>query len=49
MTLHRRPKIQETYNIQILSSLWGRNEQADSILDTVCDSNVVQQFEAIIA
>ena len=31
----RRPEIQGTYNIQILSSLWDRNQQADSIPDTL--------------
>lgn len=47
MTPQRRPKIQGTYSIQILNTLWDRNEQADSIPDTFCDSKVVQQFEAI--
>jgi hypothetical protein len=35
MATQRGPKIQGAYNIQILSSLWDRNEQADSIPDTV--------------
>jgi len=31
----RSPKIQGTYNIQILSSLWDRKKQVDSIPDTL--------------
>jgi hypothetical protein len=35
MTPQRSPKIQGTYNIQILGSLWDRNEHVDSILYTL--------------